>query len=230
MSARCATSSNEAPPVSRRLAVFDVCDTLIDFQTADRFVDFVLEGRWTFGLRLRNAFRELLHRARLLTGERHKRVKLALLTGVPEPVVRERGRAYVEEVLLPRLRPEIRDALLAHKAQGDFTVLASGGYDVYLAPLGERLGADRAIGTAIRFQNGACAGTFDGPNCMSEEKRRLIERAIPLSDFDLPQSTAYSDSPSDLPLLNAVGKGVIVARQESVSWNPGNRHRVLVVR
>lgn len=216
--------------MNRRLAIFDFCDTLTDFQTADRFVDFVLKGHRTPLVLLRDGLRAVFHRLRLLTGEKNKRAKLALLNGLPASLVQARARTYLDSVLLPRLRPEILEALFRHKRNGDYLVLASGGYDTYLNFFAERYGIDRVVCTEIRFSRGVCDGAINGADCMGAEKWRRIQSAIAPHSFDLVDAFAYSDSRSDMPMLAGVGHPVIVSRTPFVPWNPGNKFSVLVVK
>lgn len=212
-----------------RLAIFDFCHTLTDFYTADTFIDFALEGRRNGWIMAKDFLRSLLAHARLTSGDVLKRKKIALLKGFSEDYVRSRAAAYSDTIVIPRIRPILYNLIQEHRSKGDFIVILSGGYDVYLNLLKQYLGADLVVATKIKFRNALCEGTIDGLDCTGSNKIVLLKQALNLERFDLSQSFSYSDSESDLPLLNLVGNGTIVSRQANVSWNAAHQFNVLVV-
>jgi HAD superfamily hydrolase (TIGR01490 family) len=203
---------------SKRLAVFDFCGTIADFQTADPFVDFILQDRKTASIILKDAARQLLQSSRLLKGEAHKKMKLSLLTGHSKDLVTQKAAEYIEHVVLKRLHAPVIDRLKQHRADGDTIVIVSGGYQPYLDVFAKQFGVHTAIGTKIKFETDLCVGVFDGPNCMGETKIELLRQAVALDDYDLAGSHVYSDDRSDIPLLKLVGKPVVVATESMRPW------------
>jgi HAD superfamily hydrolase (TIGR01490 family) len=212
----------------RQLAIFDFCNTLVPFQSADRFVDFVLEGEKTLSLQLRDSVRAVLSRFGFLPGEKNKRAKLQLLKGMAQADVESRAEDYVEKVLLPHVRRPVLDVMMEHKEKGDHVILVSGGYESYLTLFAKRYGVE-AVGTRITFSNGICQGAIDGLNCMGENKVTLLKNYLRGEEHDLSASSVYTDEEADRPLLDFVGHGVIVSTTPSVSWNKANRYKVLAV-
>ena len=66
------------------------------------------------------------------------------------------------------------------------------------------------IGTRSIVVEGAYTGELDGPFCYGHGKVEAIERIARWEGLDLAQCYAYSDSASDLPMLQAVGHPVAV--------------------
>ena len=77
-------------------------------------------------------------------------------------------------------------------------------------PLATALGMTGGIGTVGEVVDGVYTGELDGPFCYGRGKVDAIARARPLGGLDLAQCYAYSDSASDLPMLEAVGHPVAV--------------------
>ncbi len=114
-------------------------------------------------------------------------------------------RAFVQEKLLPKLRPEARRVWEQCRREGYRTVLVSASTENYMTLLGEALGADAVLCTPM---------TEDGTvhdNCRGEEKvRRILKWAETRPDADLARSGAWGDSGGDIPMLRLVGGPVAV--------------------
>src|SRR3954451_8901697 len=70
---------------------------------------------------------------------------------------------------------------------------------------------DGGIGTRYKIDaGGAFTGRFDGPFVYGPGKVEAMEAFAAEHRIDLAESYAYSDSLSDLPMLEAVGHAVVV--------------------
>ncbi|MGH9040485.1 MAG: HAD family hydrolase, partial [Acidimicrobiia bacterium] len=95
-----------------------------------------------------------------------------------------------------------------HLAVGDFCVIASASPQELVEAAARSLGAHRAVGTRAQVADGCFTGALDGPFCHGRGK--LARLWVELGTADLSEATAYSDSTSDLPMLNAAGRPVAV--------------------
>jgi haloacid dehalogenase-like hydrolase len=68
--------------------------------------------------------------------------------------------------------------------------------------------ARTAVGTRTEVAGGCFTGALEGPFCHGRGK--LARLWVELGTADLSEATAYSDSASDLPLLEAAGRPVAV--------------------
>jgi len=66
------------------------------------------------------------------------------------------------------------------------------------------------IGTRSHVIDGRYTGELDGPFCYGEGKVEAIVALARWNGYELDQCYAYSDSASDLPMLEAVGHPVAV--------------------
>ena len=109
-------------------------------------------------------------------------------------------------------------------------MIVSGGYDIYLKYFAQDYGIADVIATKIKMKDGICKGSFDGIDCLWENKLTLlnaycIQQGI---QIDQEQSYAYSDSRSDLPLLSYVAHPVVVKRKESPLCVELNNQEIIV--
>jgi HAD superfamily hydrolase (TIGR01490 family) len=112
--------------------------------------------------------------------------------------------------LLERVRPESKDLLDAHRRLGRPTYIVSAAPKEIVEPLAKALGMTDGIGTVSEIRDGRYTGALVGPFCYGIGKVEAIRSIARWEGFDLDQCYAYSDSISDLPMLEAVGHPVVV--------------------
>ena len=112
--------------------------------------------------------------------------------------------------LLARLRPEARRLLDRHRQAGRDTFIVSAAPQEIVEPLAHSLGMTSGIGTRSTVVDGRYTGDLDGPFCYGEGKVEAMIELANWNGYELHQCYAYSDSASDLPMLEAVGHPVAV--------------------
>lgn len=112
--------------------------------------------------------------------------------------------------LTGRVRPESRKLVAMHHEAGRDTWIISASPEPLVTPLAISLGMTGAIGTKGEVVDGHYTGHLDGPFVYGAGKAESIEKLAPDRGYDLQLSYAYSDSVSDLPMLELVGHPVAV--------------------
>jgi HAD superfamily hydrolase (TIGR01490 family) len=120
----------------------------------------------------------------------------------------------VGTAVLPRLgarvRPESRKLIKMHDDAGRDTWIVSASPHEIVEPLARSLGMTGAVGTRGRVVAGHYTGELDGPFVYGAGKVDAIEKLAADRGYDLERSYAYSDSISDLPMMELVGHPVAV--------------------
>jgi HAD superfamily hydrolase (TIGR01490 family) len=112
--------------------------------------------------------------------------------------------------LMERVRPEAKRLLERHRDAGRDTYIVSAAPQEIVEPLAHALGMTGGIGTRSTVDNGVYTGELDGPFCYGDGKVEAVTAIAAWHSYDLDQCHAYSDSASDLPMLEAVGHPVAV--------------------
>lgn len=112
--------------------------------------------------------------------------------------------------LIERVRPEAKRLLERHRRSGRDTFIVSAAPQEIVEPLAHALGMTGGIGTRGVVENGVYTGDLEGPFCYGDGKVEAMQALASWNSYDLAQSYAYSDSASDLPMLEAVGHPVAV--------------------
>lgn len=135
---------------------------------------------------------------------------LRLTAGWDRATVARIAKEAIEEVIEPIVYDEALALIAEHREAGRRVYLVSASPIEVVEPLAEHLGVDGAVATVAEVdEHGRYTGRLER-YCSGPEKvvalRKLAERA----GIDLAESWAYSDSISDLPMLEAVGHPVAV--------------------
>jgi phosphoserine phosphatase len=77
-------------------------------------------------------------------------------------------------------------------------------------PIAETLGLDETLSTQLEVADGQFTGKLLGPACYGPGKVHWAEKLTTTRELDLRSSWFYTDSYSDLPMLERVGHQVIV--------------------
>jgi len=113
--------------------------------------------------------------------------------------------------ILPRIYPQMLDEVHAHQDAGRATFIVSAAGNGVVEQLAHVLGMDGGIGTKYEVDPaGEFTGRFDGPFVYGAGKVEAMEAFAASHGIALEDSYAYSDSISDLPMLEAVGHPVAV--------------------
>ncbi|MFE0604387.1 HAD family hydrolase [Streptomyces sp. NPDC058892] len=117
--------------------------------------------------------------------------------------------------------PETVAELHRHREAHERILLISGSFFACLNPISTWLGADRAYGTRPLIHRGQFTGEVLTP-MIGTTKGRVVQAAGSVLGLDLPSSTAYGDHISDLAMLRAVGRPVVVG-DDSILAGHANR-------
>lgn len=162
---------------------------------------------------LKGAYAQLVY---LLLGADEKkmvRVKegmLALTKGWDRVQVEQVIREALTELIDPYIYLEALDLMELHRALGRLVFIVSSSPEEVVRPLAEHLGEVEVLGTKARVdEEGRYTGELEF-YCYGPGKAEAIQRVAEERGIDLAESYAYSDSSTDLPMLEAVGHPVAV--------------------
>ena len=219
--------------MNEKIALFDFCETLVDFQTADAFVDFVRVNTGNKRMLFLESIQRALRKFRVIgiieiifhCHSINKRLKLFQLKGFTKDILLSFAQIYYIECIRPHFINLILNEMQSLQKEGYFVGLVSVGYGLYLDFFVKEFSLDFCVSTNIQFENDVCTGKFEGIDCLNDNKIILLNELF--KDKPL-ESVAYSDSESDLPLLRWVKNGVVVSRGQSQSWSVLNHFKEII--
>ena len=118
-------------------------------------------------------------------------------------------KRQIHNVVDPLVYDEAVSLIEEHKAAGrDVVIVSTSGTEV-VEPIGAMLGADIVVASRLEEVDGRYTGSIDY-YAYAEEKARAVLELAEQRGYDLEHSYAYSDSVTDLPMLEVVGHAYVV--------------------
>ncbi|AUX47417.1 hydrolase [Sorangium cellulosum] len=199
-------------PARRRAALFDMDRTLLRKETASLYVKHQREiGEATTRDLLQALYWVGQYTLGILDAEKAAARVLLALRGMPETVLAARCDDWFRRCVEPHITDAGRTAVRRHRAAGDLCAIVTGAFLYVSRPLARRLGIEHVVSTVLEVdEHGRFTGRAEPPLCLGAGK---LARARALADaqgFRLEDATFYTDSISDLPLLEIVAEPVAV--------------------
>ncbi len=190
------------------LEFFDVDHTITRTSTAISYLILMIQNKLIPATILASVPYAYLNYKYGKMNEKHFDRKIPELIGVKKELLEEISRANFEKYIKKSIYPKAADYIRKLKDSGKRVVFASSSMEIILRPLMDYLGADDLIATKFDFRDGICTGRFENTPVFKTEKRKKVLEYIAEHNLKLENSSFYSDSIHDLPLLEEVGTPV----------------------
>jgi HAD superfamily hydrolase (TIGR01490 family) len=136
--------------------------------------------------------------------EKMRQFMSQLCAGWDVATVREIVADTLHNIVDPLVYDEAVSLIEEHHLAGrDVVVVSASGAEV-VEPIAQMLGADRVIATRMEIEDGRYTGDIEY-YAYAEEKARAIRELAASAGYDLESSYGYSDSVTDVPMLEVVG-------------------------
>jgi HAD superfamily hydrolase (TIGR01490 family) len=195
-------------PAARTAAFFDLDKTIIAKSSVLAFgKPFYQGGLINRRAVLRSAYAQFMF---ALAGADHDQIErmraylTSMCAGWDVAQVREIVSETLHEIIDPIVYVEAVDLIAMHKAAGRDVIIVSTSGEEVVGPVGAMLGADDVIATQMVVDDGKYTGEI-GRYAYGPEKAVAVVALAADRGYDLAGSYAYSDSATDIPMLETVG-------------------------
>ena len=217
---------------TRAAAFFDLDKTVVAKSSTLAFGrELYREGLISPAVVLKGAYAQLVYQLVGADDERMERSRVALLEltrGWEVERVQRLVRETLQEVVDPLIYAEALDLFDEHRRAGrDLYLVSSAGVEI-VKPLAEYLGVPYVLATLPGVDD---EGRYDGTlefYCYGEGKAVAVREEASARGIDLAASYAYSDSITDLWMLEAVGSPVAVNPDRELREVAGERAWVIM--
>ncbi|MBI0295347.1 HAD family hydrolase [Streptomyces sp. PRKS01-29] len=192
----------------RTAAFFDLDKTVIAKSSTLTFSkSFYRGGLINRRAALRTAYAQFVFLAGRADHEQMERMReylSALCRGWNVQQVKEIVAETLHDLIDPIIYDEAASLIEEHHTAGrDVVIVSTSGAEV-VEPIGELLGADRVVATRMVVEDGVFTGEVEY-YAYGQTKAEAIAELAESEGYDLARCYAYSDSVTDLPMLEAVG-------------------------
>ncbi len=205
---------------SPNICFFDMDGTLIAGNSGVSFMRYSYDrgkaSLWRVG---KSIIDYLRYRYDLLNMDKAYRQSLRPLIGVKEEELIKFCAEWFVERVERLIYPEAKEIVRQHKVNGELTAIISNATTYAIQPLAQYLEIPYVLGTLLEVKNGRFTGEFIAPLCFGPGKIFWAKKLMQEVNGDFSRATFYTDSFTDLPLLNLVSNPQVI--------NPDPRLRAL---
>jgi len=198
--------------VTRSAALFDLDRTLISVDTSRLYTQFRRDrGEATLRDVIQVAWWAMQYTAGVIDAPRVAEQALERFRGRSESWLIEQTEEWFKHYVLPEIQNAGREDVARHRSEGRIVAIATGATIYAAKPVARELGIELVICTELEVdKDGLFTGKVIQPICYREGKLERSRRAAEREGFALEESFFYTDSITDVPLIEAVKEPVIV--------------------
>lgn len=192
-----------------RLALFDLDHTLLPLDSDYEWGEFTIRLGWCDASEFKRRNAEYFEHYRAGTLDIHEYIRFAteaIRSRGPQQAAQAHAR-FMDEVIRPALRPQALELVERHRQAGEQLLIVTATNDFVTAPIAQVFGVAELIAVQLeRDAHGQVTGEILGTPSAREGKVQrmnewLAQRSLDWADVE---TTFYSDSLNDLPLLEQV--------------------------
>ena len=180
---------------TKKLIIADMDSTMITVECIDELADYAGIKPQIAAITERAMRGELDFRAALIE-------RVGLLGGMAEATIAE---CRAERVRLTR---GARTLVQTMKAHGAWSVLVSGGFLPFAAPVAEAIGFDKVVANDLEIAGGKLTGKVAEPIVDSSAKLETLRAEAAARGLALADTLAVGDGANDIPMITSAGLGI----------------------
>lgn len=224
------------------IAIYDFCQTLVDFETADQFVHFIRMKKTTRRINNIEQIRKILLKTKVLAilGKimhgldksyfLNKHILLYELKGMTRSEIEGWAEQYYREIIKKHFIKQTIELLKAQKKEGYIIVIISASYEPFLRLFKEEYNVDYLLTNEFVYdEDDRFIGKLKEKDCVGRNKVKRLKKQFP--DFakeKFENCEAYGDSVSDIPILKIAKKGYVITHNVKKQWTKENGLEELV--
>ena len=199
--------------MKRNLAIFDLDNTILNGDSDYSWINFLIEKRLVDKdeyERKNKYFYDQYYQGKLNYDE-WAEFALTTIKGKKPEEIEDVLSKFLREIIEPMINIYALKLLHDHTHNNDIMLLASATNSVIVEPIAKRLGFKNIVSTEVEIIDEIYTGKLLGIPALSEGKLIKVKEWMLQNSIESFDNTSfYSDSINDLPLLAAVSKPVAV--------------------
>ncbi|GEP64609.1 phosphoserine phosphatase [Clostridium beijerinckii] len=197
----------------KKLAIFDIDYTITKKETLMELFKYVIKkNKKNLRFLPRAIYCGIMYAIGIYDERKVKETFLRFIDGIKEEELAELVKAFYDERLKNILYDDALEMMKKLKNEGYDIYLISASPEFYVNEFYNIKEVNKVIGTKFGFENGTFVRKMVGNNCKGEEKVRRLKEVLKDEkiEVDFKESYMFSDSLSDKPLLDLVGKPYLI--------------------
>lgn len=197
----------------KKLAIFDIDYTITKKETLMELFKYSIKvDKRNIRFLPRAIFCGIMYMLKIYDEKMVKEKFLKFLDGIKEKDLAKLVKDFYHDRLKILLYEDALNMIKKLKKEGYDIYLISASPEFYVKEFYDIQEVDKIIGTRFSFTNGIFTRKMEGKNCKGQEKVKRLTEFLENEkiEIDFKESYMFSDSLSDKPLLDLVGKPYLI--------------------
>ena len=197
----------------KKLAIFDIDYTITKKETLMELFKYVIKNdKRNLRFLPRAIYCGVMYILGIYDERKVKEKFLKFIYGIKEQDLAKIVKRFYKEKLETILYEDALKMMKKLKNEGYYIYLISASPEFYINEFYNIEEVDKIIGTKFSFKSGVFTCQMEGKNCKGEEKVKRLKKVLEdeKEEVDFKESYMFSDSLSDKPLLDLVGKPYLI--------------------
>lgn len=222
--------------VNNNVVIFDFCQTICSFETADAFVEYVCQSESNIRIRVFNIIEKLLVKTRIvllfdLYGHimHHsvwKKFLLNKLKGIERNKLEQYAENYYRERIKTNFIPVTLQRLQEAQNKGYIVAVVSASYDIFLKLFAKEYNVGILVTNSFGYKDNKFTGKIRGKDCIYKNKVRRFQNAIGNRQIKVMES--FGDSKSDIPILSIAKDGYVISHRFHKKWVDNTNYKEII--
>jgi HAD superfamily hydrolase (TIGR01490 family) len=192
-------------------AFFDVDHTTIEVNSGRKYLEFLWkEGQISLPRAIKATWWLAQYRLSLLDYESMTEEVVKGYAGQEVAQVTRDIKAWFDAEIKPTVCRQAKERIAYHRREGHVIAFLTSGAFISVRPLQDLLDVEHLICTDLEIEEGVLTGRYFPPAAYGEGKLTKAEAFAAEHRIDLDKSYFYTDSYSDMPMLERVGEPRVV--------------------
>jgi HAD superfamily hydrolase (TIGR01490 family) len=194
------------------LAIFDLDNTLISDDSDHLWGEFLVEQNLVNGndyAQINTKFYNDYCQGQLDINE-YLKFALSFLAEHPLEKLYQWREQFIDQKIRPLILPSAQELVKKHRDKGDTLMVITATNRFVTEPIVDLFGIKTMLATEPELVDGRYTGQYVGAPCYQQGKVSRLASWLKENSADLNESTFYSDSHNDIPLLEKVTSPVAV--------------------
>jgi len=193
-----------------KLFIFDIDHTLLKGATGIYFIREGLKRKYFSKFELLKIPIVLFkYRLGFLKGSIVEK-EIPFMKGLTRELVEDLGKGGFNNYGIKKIFGEADKLIKKLQERGEKIIFATSSFDYSVKPVADYFGIEEVISSAFEFSDGTCTGYIEGRQAFGNSKRDKVLAYLQQNNIDRNDCIFYSDSHHDIPLLEVVGKPIVV--------------------
>ncbi|MCL2441839.1 MAG: HAD-IB family hydrolase [Treponema sp.] len=190
--------------------IFDVDHTVVKKTTAEYFVKIALKEKIIRYSQISHLILDLIKYKLAFPDMDFIEKTVENLAGLKKSDLEHIAEISFQKLIKPKIYKDAAELIRGFINKGERVIFATSTFDFIIKPLEEFFGIEGSLASKMEYSNGITTGKMDGYSFFGPKKKTAAQEWMECNNIHAKDVSFYSDSYTDIPLLDYCGDPVAV--------------------